>query len=233
MFKSIAALAVVGTLSLAGAAKASTVYTFHLDTVDPAGELAGLTDAGTVTVTDTGINLFVDIALDNGFEFRHAPDGNHHAVVFDSDTGHTAISNLHPTYFYQLAGTTFSDTPFGASWNNALECTHDQHATGHGCSNGPAPGNPTNLSFKIAGISFHDLVSQPYTGAHGAAHLFFAVDVVGSTGSFYKSTGNVGASWDGIPVVGVPEPGAWALMIMGFGFVGAGLRRRRAELAAA
>jgi hypothetical protein len=30
---------------------------------------------------------------------------------------------------------------------------------------------------------------------------------------------------------GVPEPAAWTLMILGFGAVGAGLRRRREALA--
>ncbi len=32
---------------------------------------------------------------------------------------------------------------------------------------------------------------------------------------------------DGQPGVGIPEPGTWALMLMGFGLVGAGLRARR------
>ena len=32
-------------------------------------------------------------------------------------------------------------------------------------------------------------------------------------------------------VGGVPEPGTWALMILGFGAAGASLRRRRAALA--
>ena len=34
-----------------------------------------------------------------------------------------------------------------------------------------------------------------------------------------------------IPVAAVPEPGAWALMIMGFGAMGATLRRRKSAVA--
>ena len=34
------------------------------------------------------------------------------------------------------------------------------------------------------------------------------------------------------PIAPVPEPSTWALMILGFGFVGAGIRRKRARLAA-
>jgi hypothetical protein len=234
LFKSIAALAFVGALSLAGAAQAATVYTLHLDTVDPTGELSALTtEAGTITVTDTGLNLFISVAMENGFQLRHAPDSNHHSFVFNSSLGHATISNISPTYFHQDVGTSFSDSPFGSAWNNAIDCTWDQQATGQGCSNGAKPGNPTTLSFKVAGIGFHDLVSKSYTGANGVKNIFFAVDVVGSAGSFVGRTGNVGATWDGSFSTGVPEPASWALMIAGFGFVGAGLRRRRAGLAAA
>jgi hypothetical protein len=41
-----------------------------------------------------------------------------------------------------------------------------------------------------------------------------------------------GESLANISVAGIPEPGAWALMIMGFGMAGAILRRRRATVAA-
>lgn len=34
------------------------------------------------------------------------------------------------------------------------------------------------------------------------------------------------------PVGAIPEPGTWALMLLGFGFVGAALRRRKATVAA-
>lgn len=41
-----------------------------------------------------------------------------------------------------------------------------------------------------------------------------------------------GESLANIAVAGIPEPGAWALMIMGFGMAGAILRRRRTTVAA-
>jgi hypothetical protein len=41
-----------------------------------------------------------------------------------------------------------------------------------------------------------------------------------------------GSSGTGVPVAWVPEPGTWALMILGFGGAGAMLRRQR-RLAAA
>jgi len=229
VFKSIASLAAVAVLSFAGAANASTIYNFKLDTTDASGELGGVTDAGTIQVTDTGTDLFFDITLDNGFEFRHAPDDNHHTFVLQSNTGHVSFSGFNHPYFFQAVGTPFSDPPFGAAWNNAVECTHDQQATGNGCSNGPKAGNPTTMKFKVAGITFSNLVPTTY----GSKKIYFATDLVGSMGIYSGKTANVGATWDGVPVFGVPEPTTWGLMIVGFGFMGAGLRRRRAALVAA
>lgn len=45
--------------------------------------------------------------------------------------------------------------------------------------------------------------------------------------------GNGGVFFDSISVTAVPEPAAWALMIAGFGFTGAALRRRRTVALAA
>jgi hypothetical protein len=228
VFKSIAGLAFVAALSFAGAANAATFYTLQLDTVDPTGELGGVTDAGTIKIIDTGVDLFISIALDNGFEFRSPPDSNHHTMVLNSSTGHVPISNFNHPYFSQLSGVSFNDSPFG-TFNNAVDCTLDQQATGHGCSKGAKSGNPTTMKFKVAGITFSDLAPKTY----GTKKIYFAVDVVGSLGSYNGKTGNVGATWDGVSTFGVPEPTTWGLMIMGFGFVGAGLRRRRAGFAAA
>lgn len=56
-------------------------------------------------------------------------------------------------------------------------------------------------------------------------------DTVGITGSFI-SGGEIGVNWQGAPVlgdvvVGAPEPAAWALMLVGFAGLGAGVRARR------
>ena len=42
-----------------------------------------------------------------------------------------------------------------------------------------------------------------------------------------------GTVLDGVAILPVPEPAAWALMLVGFGGLGAGLRRRRTQLASA
>jgi hypothetical protein len=49
--------------------------------------------------------------------------------------------------------------------------------------------------------------------------IFFTTDINGTNGN----TGNVGATLTG----GVPEPATWAMMLVGFGGMGALLRQRR------
>lgn len=57
----------------------------------------------------------------------------------------------------------------------------------------------------------------------------FAVGAAGNYG--FDSTGFALTATGPDPVGGVPEPAAWALMILGFGGAGAALRRRRMSLA--
>jgi opacity protein-like surface antigen len=52
-----------------------------------------------------------------------------------------------------------------------------------------------------------------------------------SSGHFLAKFDNVVLTGDNLVTGGVPEPGAWALMILGFGAAGAALRRRREALA--
>lgn len=47
------------------------------------------------------------------------------------------------------------------------------------------------------------------------------------------NTGQNSFEFDNVAVSGVPEPGVWALMIAGFGMMGAALRRRRSALGVA
>ncbi len=49
---------------------------------------------------------------------------------------------------------------------------------------------------------------------------------------FNATTGDAYAGLDHVGLSAVPEPASWAMMIVGFGFAGAGLRRRRGTAAA-
>lgn len=65
-----------------------------------------------------------------------------------------------------------------------------------------------------------DLVGGPLSAAPGSALDDFSGTMFGSFSAAF-----------GAPVPAVPEPGTWAMMILGFGFVGSTMRVRRRKLA--
>jgi hypothetical protein len=221
----VTALAV--SLLATTASAAVTVTTFKLDVSDAfSGISSGI---GTVTVTDNGVDLHIAVALDQGWEFRSIPDGSHEDLVFDvQDAQHHQLNGLGVTHltsgFSQLSGNSFDSQPF-KDLNYAINC--DACTKGWTGPNISHPNNPTAVAFNLAGISESQLASVPYTpkGAPKGTlptQVFFAVDLQ----KFGGSTGTVGATfWNQVSYA--PEPGAWALMILGFGCIGADLRRRR------
>jgi hypothetical protein len=99
----------------------------------------------------------------------------------------------------------------------------------------------TNLSgqlFGPLGVTFSstDLLGFDISGFSGAGFFslnngFFGVDL--NTGAATR-IGTVGSgNLIGISVAPVPEPGTWAMMLIGFGAVGAAMRRRRQTARAA
>ncbi|MFQ3595282.1 MAG: PEPxxWA-CTERM sorting domain-containing protein [Sphingomonadaceae bacterium] len=89
---------------------------------------------------------------------------------------------------------------------------------------------PTAVSGTIGGTFLNDSTTNP--GANGLYSFAFTLNGPGSwaadTGAFWGSDTNpnfVRSRWASDSIV--PEPATWAMMIAGFGLVGAGLRRRR------
>jgi hypothetical protein len=234
-------------MSFASAASAAyLVTTFKLDVTEVSQFGSGV--LGTVTVTDylNGLVAF-DISLTDpaDYTFRAAADRNHHALTFDltnngqtngtPDTGLT-ISNLQSTIgvhpFSQAAGTSFDNKPF-TGFDYAVNCSSTA------CTKGFTNTNPTHMSFTMTGIHVdpehlianyaNNLASVPYhpkTG--GTQNIFFAVDLIRRGGG----TGAVGATfWNEVEYA--PEPETWSLLILGFGCIGADLRRRRRAALAA
>lgn len=122
------------------------------------------------------------------------------------------------------------------------------------CTSGP-PGGPIDGTFSISFGSdgfFGTLAgaSGPNATMPGFFDLNLAYTILGGTGRFLDATGgfSTGAGSHAnvnfrpsritlnfenglINAPAIPEPGTWALLILGFGVVGASLRRRNLRLA--
>jgi hypothetical protein len=89
-----------------------------------------------------------------------------------------------------------------------------------------------------AGGDFNGPILLDLTNAHAFDGWTVFSDTVGIT-SFVNTGGSLGVNWQNVPVqgevvvgAGVPEPATWALMVLGAGLAGAGLRRARRQAGA-
>lgn len=168
---------------------------------------------GTVTVTENAGALDFVFTLADGYRIRKTQNDNHNAFTF-SLAGDPAVTIAGlPSGFstFRLdSGTGVNAPPFPAAMTG-IKCLS-------ACGPGWGGGYSGPLSFKVmAGyqLSLNSLVSN----LHNSQAIYFTSHMVNANGV----TGNVGA----IALSGpVPEPSTWALLILGFGAVGAGMRRR-------
>jgi hypothetical protein len=220
-------------LAVAGSAAAdvsvvgeSSSYTLSL--ADPAAGL-GAGPFGTISILELSANslrLTLDLN-DPAYKFH---DGN----------------DTHPALAFNLAGSpsitySFID-PVGGEVDQAVDGKFvDAGATasspfgnfGYSLDYNrlvpPPPNNPATpfsgpLVFSItstAGLDISSFTANLYQGQN----VFFTADLVNAAGA----TGNIGALIDrsNIPGGAVPEPSTWAMMLLGFGGIGAMVRRRR------
>ena len=118
-------------------------------------------------------------------------------VTFDS-RGYTAQTITGVTGTFNGSSITGLASPFGA--NNLYYLTGPSFVDGSGLGFLTAAGTAVNLFYQDSASSYRINTTGPFTS------------------SFVTATSAA--------VAGVPEPATWALMIMGFGGVGAALRRR-------
>jgi hypothetical protein len=217
-----AAAALAATAFLALPVTAANAATYVLNTDFCSGGGCGSANYGTINVTGQGTGtLTVDIELNANAIFQVAGSNPHDEIWFDTNTSSVDVEGL--------------AAPFSANGSRA-EGSHVANGTGgafdyvlqraHG-------GNPSTPATGQHSLIF--TLTGPPTLALGSTHvgandLFFVVDVAGyNAAGALVNTGRIGATLQG----GVPEPASWALMILGFGGVGAMLRANRRRMALA
>ena len=126
--------------------------------------------------------------------------------VSGSFTGSFTFTNTAPGLYSIILGTSSPGVTFSSA-----SLTASSGTCSGGCALSPFPDN-TNL--KLANVLL---------GSSGSPFTFSLAGNAGSSGAF---TGN-------ITISAAPEPGTWAMMILGFGAVGMAMhsRRRRTVLA--
>ena len=89
-----------------------------------------------------------------------------------------------------------------------------------------------NVALAAADAVAFDILGFSGTGFLSVNNLLYSVDLTSGAATSLGSLGQ--SSLIGLTAIGaVPEPTTWAMMIAGFGIVGASLRRRRTVLATA
>ena len=218
-----AALALaLGTTVGGGMAHATTTYLLTVDGCT-GGCLGSNTEVGKVDVTASGGALNFLVTLDNGAVFNSNGNQTHHALVFDFSTllnlSGLAFSGVTSGFTGSLAGP-FSDPPFGANWDYAVDYT----------GNAPQGSAGSTLAFTLTDTAANlteSMLDSP--AGSGTPAIFVAADVFAN-----GNTGNVGGTLGGgtrcvgdCGPGGVPEPATWGMMIMGVFAMGAAMRQRR------
>lgn len=197
--------AALAGLALAFAASAANAIIYDLNQNNIGG---GVTKYGEVNVTQNGLGLNFVVTLIPGVTFHTG--GSHTSFAFDLvGTPSVTFSNVTGlgAGFTTGGPGSFPNSPFGA-FEYGLNCN---------CGQGNDPPVPGPLSFTIMptnGVTLLTLEAGT-DGIMGAADLQ-AAGIGGATGAI---------GWGG--TTSVPEPATWAMLIMGFGMVGAGMRMRR------
>jgi len=218
------ALAASVTAFLALPVTSANAATYFLN-FDNCNGTCGQTSYGQINVSgETTGTLTIDIELNANTIFMQSGQNPHADVWFDTNTHTVDVEGLAAPFSANGSHTAGSIQPNGASLGSfdydIMRASSGNPAT--------AAGGQHSLTFTLSGPSS---LALEYT-AVGSNNLFFVVDVASfhPDGGALINTGRIGATIQG----GVPEPASWALMILGFGGVGAALRsRRRPALAAA
>jgi hypothetical protein len=208
------------------------------------------TPYGTVTVQELNPNTVkVTVTLTNSASLFVNTGGPHDPFLFSTVASDTVTTqNTGAQDFFDGGRGAFNATPFG-TFTNKIGCClvhggKKDGQEGNGQTNGDPPpliftlSNSAGLTFAGVGATFDSAGKLLTTGTgdrflSNAGGFWFAADIYdGATGRTY----NVAAkdAFVDRTRTGVPEPGTWALMLVGFGGAGAMLRsRRRLQRAAA
>jgi len=228
------------TTILGAAAAAAALLTAGQALADNEGPPSGpviLNLAGNsipTSYTNYAVNFFATSSLTNlSFAFREDP-----AFILLDDVSLTDFTT--PSGELLINGG-FEDGPVGANAPNGWTYLNTFGATFGGIVNTGCAHSGSNCYYDGAVQAYDGITQQVATTAGDLYHLSFWLADNGGGGIFrnVSDNGQPGTGGNGRNVVvyggavpsGTPEPATWGLMLVGFGALGATLRRRKAALA--
>lgn len=223
---SVSATGNVYRLTLDGSGTAYNATSLGTISTAPSGNSSGLDFNPTVDrlrfVSDTNQNLRINQTT--------TPPG---ATVDGAITlnGGSSIDLVGVAYTNSLPGAT-TTTLYGIdAFTDALVRSTNANAGTY--TNTNLSGDPfSSLGFDLLATDFlgFDISGSTGLGYFSVGNNFYGIDLTTGSATLIGGLGASGIS--GISVVPVPEPGTWAMLLMGFGLTGF-MMRRRARLALA
>ena len=203
--------------------------------------IAGAASAATLITSDagyTGPGLHIGSVGDPAFLFTGGPTVLPGGVTFTSTTSASVIGSGS----YGIAGNGSSTGPIiGLNSSRAtMTLTFDSALASFGLGMNYAPsfyGSPVIAAYDAGGglIASYDLAALAPISTPGGinAFAFRGIDGGGAQIKSFTMSGAyiIASASREDPVIGgvVPEASTWAMLIVGFGFVGASMRNRRAN----
>lgn len=228
----LAFIAAATTLALAGAAQATTVVkTFEAPTVQNTTVLFQHVGVETFNNRGTGVKSFANDFGTGGqlvASFQNIP-------IRGADLwGGSGGAGLYPALFSpQVATISFNrGVDYVGFWLSALSGGHSIKV--YDGANVVAQYTSSNLFTGLPNDPAYFGNPTPNFSGQAGHERFAFVNLTAQGGTFdrivFSQTSGGGLEFDNFTVGAnaVPEPGTWAMMILGFGAMGAVLRRRRA-----
>jgi hypothetical protein len=211
-------LAMAGAGAIGSAANASTTYTFNSASPGPAGyayapDQSGQWYAPATPAVQSGVTFTGTSGLEaNGsaFGFANAPGGQAAFIQYYAGAP-AAPGSISLDIGALTAGQTYEVTVLdaGRPYGGASGFTASYGGTSYSLSPASVTAFGDNSFSFVAGASNQLVFTQNYS-----------------------AIGDVTTAIDSVSVTAVPEPAAWALMIVGLGGLGLALRSHRRQVAA-
>jgi hypothetical protein len=220
-------LAAAAAAGFATPASAAVLYSNNFDAENGGATALNYNSFNGLTVTDGT----VDLVASGDFGII-CPGGAGACVDLDGSTNNSGLTSS-ASYAFGAGQRMELSFLFSGNQRGGADDSFEVRFNLSGFNTGTYGYNSTalgSLTFSFASNEIGFLITGVPSGFGPTDFtLFFTADNAGSASFSFEDFGNdnVGIVIDNVALAAVPEPSTWAMLILGFGVVGAAARRRR------